>query len=133
LVAKGILTIRAERREDLQSQHRSEFRYGTFSRHLPLPVTADADDIKATYHWGILQVSIGLHDADEDRAGRRIPVQTAASGRQAAQSAPASLSAPHGAKTQNGPTIATGRQPSRAGHRSSSGLAHGHGLPWVVS
>src|SRR5215472_2707829 len=35
-VAKGILTIRAERREDLQRQHRSEFRYRTFSRHLPL-------------------------------------------------------------------------------------------------
>jgi len=78
-VAKGILTIRAERREDLHGQHRSEFRYGTFSRHLPLPVTADANDIKANYHWGILQVSIGLHDADENRAGRRIPVQTTAS------------------------------------------------------
>jgi len=78
-VAKGILTIRAERREDLQGQHRSEFRYGTFSRHLPLPVTADVNDIKATYHWGILQVSIGLHDAGEEKAGRRIPVQTTAS------------------------------------------------------
>ena len=78
-VAKGILTVRAERREDLRGQHRSEFRYGTFSRHLPLPVTADANDIRATYHWGILQVSIGLHDADEGSAGRRIPVQTAAS------------------------------------------------------
>ena len=78
-VAKGILTIRAERHEDMQGQHRSEFRYGTFSRHLPLPVTADANDIKATYHWGILQVSIGLHDTDEEAAGRRIPVQTTAS------------------------------------------------------
>ena len=77
-VAKGILTIRAERHEDLQGQHRSEFRYGTFSRHLPLPITADANDIKANYHWGILQVSIGLHDADVGKAGRRIPVQTTA-------------------------------------------------------
>ena len=77
-VAKGILTIRAERHEDLQGQHRSEFRYGTFSRHLPLPVTADANDMKASYHWGILQVSIGLHDADDGRTGRRIPVQTTA-------------------------------------------------------
>jgi HSP20 family molecular chaperone IbpA len=78
-VAKGILTIRAERREEMQGQHRSEFRYGTFIRHIALPVTADANDIKATCHWGILDVSIGLHDTDEDKAGRRIPVQTTAS------------------------------------------------------
>jgi len=78
-VAKGILTIRAERHEEMQDQHRSEFRYGTFTRHIALPVTADANDIKATYHWGILQVSIGLHDAGEDMAGRRIPVQATAS------------------------------------------------------
>jgi HSP20 family molecular chaperone IbpA len=78
-VAKGILTIRAERREEMQGQHRSEFRYGTFMRHIALPVTADANDIKATCHWGILDVSIGLHDTDEDKAGRRIPVQTTAS------------------------------------------------------
>jgi HSP20 family molecular chaperone IbpA len=77
LVTKGILTIRAERHEDTQGQHRSEFRYGTFTRHLALPVTADANDIKATYHWGILQVSIGLRG--EDEAGRHIPVQTTAS------------------------------------------------------
>ena len=78
-VAKGILTIRAERHEEMQGQHRSEFRYGTFTRHVALPLTADANDIKATYHWGILEVSIGLHDADEDKAGRRIPVQATAS------------------------------------------------------
>jgi HSP20 family molecular chaperone IbpA len=76
-VAKGILTIRGERHEDMQVQHRSEFRYGTFTRHIALPVTADAKDIKATYHWGILQVSIGLRG--EEEAGRRIPVQTTAS------------------------------------------------------
>ena len=76
-VAKGILTIRAERHEETQGHHRSEFRYGTFTRHIPLPVTADANDIKATCHWGILQVSIGL--CGEEEAGRRIPVQTTAS------------------------------------------------------
>jgi HSP20 family protein len=75
-VSKGILTVHAERHEENQGQHRSEFRYGTFTRHIALPVTADANDIKATYHWGILEVSIGLHDAGEDKAGRRIPVQT---------------------------------------------------------
>jgi HSP20 family protein len=76
-VAKGILTIRAERPEDMPGQHRSEFRYGSFARHMALPVTADASDIKANYHWGILQVSIALRG--EDEPGRRIPVQTTAS------------------------------------------------------
>jgi HSP20 family protein len=78
-VSKGILTVRAERHEDMRGRHRSEFRYGTFIRHIALPVTADANDIKATCHWGILEVSIGLHGEDEDRAGRRIPIQTPAS------------------------------------------------------
>jgi HSP20 family protein len=78
-VAKGILTIRAERHEEMPGQHSSEFPYGTFTRHIALPVTADANDIKATCHWGILEISIGLHDADEDKAGRRIPVQATAS------------------------------------------------------
>ena len=64
-VAKGLLTIRAERHEDMQGQYRSEFRYGTFTRHIALPVTADAKDIKANYHWGILQVSIGLHGEED--------------------------------------------------------------------
>ena len=76
-VSKGILTVRGERHEEMQGQHRSEFRYGTFARHIALPVTADANDIKATYHWGILEVSIGLRDADKDKAKRRIPVQAA--------------------------------------------------------
>jgi HSP20 family protein len=74
-VAKGVLTVRGERHEEMRGQHRSEFRYGTFIRHIALPVNADANDIKATYHWGILEVSIGLHTGDEGAAGRRIPVQ----------------------------------------------------------
>jgi HSP20 family molecular chaperone IbpA len=78
-VSKGILTVRAERHEEMRGQHRSEFRYGTFTRHIALPVSADADDVKATCHWGVLEVSIGLRDAGEDEAGRRIPVQTAVS------------------------------------------------------
>lgn len=76
-VAKGILTVHAERHEELQGQHRSEFRYGTFTRHVALPVNADTDDIEATYDRGILEVSIGLHPADEDTAGQRIPIRSA--------------------------------------------------------
>ena len=49
----------------------------TESVTFPASVTADANDIMANYHWGVLQVNIGLRG--EDEAGRRIPVQTTAS------------------------------------------------------
>ena len=56
----GYLTIRAERHDMTEGKHRTEFRYGSFSRSLPLPGTADADDVTATYDHGILTVSVGL-------------------------------------------------------------------------
>lgn len=79
-VANSILTISAERREEMQGRHRSEFRYGTFTRHIALPVSADTDDVQATYDQGILEVSVGLRAAGENPAGRRIPVRPAGRG-----------------------------------------------------
>jgi HSP20 family protein len=61
----------------MQGQHRSEFRYGTFTRHIALPVNADVHDMKATYHRSILEVIVGPHPADKDTAGQRIPVRSA--------------------------------------------------------
>ena len=40
--ATGLVTVRAEWHEETRGQHHSEVRYGTFSRHIALPVTADA-------------------------------------------------------------------------------------------
>jgi HSP20 family protein len=59
-VGAGYLTIRAERHDKTEGKHRSEFRYGSFTRSLPLPANADEDDVKATYHDGILVVSVGI-------------------------------------------------------------------------
>jgi HSP20 family protein len=59
-VAAGYLTIRAERHDKTEGKHRTEFRYGSFSRSLPLPGHANPDDIKATYDHGILTVAVGL-------------------------------------------------------------------------
>ena len=59
-VGAGYLTIRAERHDKTEGKHRTEFRYGSFTRSLPLPANADEDDVKATYHDGILVVSVGL-------------------------------------------------------------------------
>ena len=59
-VQSGYLTIHAERSDKIEGKHRSEFRYGSFTRSLALPATADEDDITASYRDGILTVSVGL-------------------------------------------------------------------------
>ena len=74
-VGSGYLTIRAERSDKTEGKHRSEFRYGAFSRTLALPSGADEDTVTASYRDGILTVSVGLKS--EDKAGaKKIPVAT---------------------------------------------------------
>jgi HSP20 family protein len=75
-VSNGILTIHAERHEETETKHRSEFYYGVYSRHIQLPVSASEDDITATYDKGILEVRVGLEEK-ERVAGRQIPVKPA--------------------------------------------------------
>ena len=72
-VAGGVLTIRAERHEEHEGKNRSEFRYGTFSRQLTLPASADEDDVRASYDKGVLEISVGLRE-DTAKAARQIPV-----------------------------------------------------------
>jgi HSP20 family protein len=61
----GYLTIRAARPGTFEGKHRSEFRYGSFSRTLELPPGTDTGDVTAEYAAGILTIKIGL------TAGRR--------------------------------------------------------------
>jgi HSP20 family molecular chaperone IbpA len=77
MVGAGYLTIRAERHDVTEGKHRSEFRYGSFTRSLPLPANADEDDIKATYHGGILTVSVGLKVEKKEEAVKKIEVTPA--------------------------------------------------------
>jgi len=72
-VGKGVLVIRAERHEEHEGKYRSEFRYGAFSRQIPLPGAANADDVRATYRRGVLEVRVGLKEA-APAAARKIPV-----------------------------------------------------------
>lgn len=75
-LSKGILTLHAVRPEDSDGKHRSEFRYGSFTRHVALPATADEADIEASYDKGIIEVSVALTTKDEPgHNGRRIPVR----------------------------------------------------------
>ncbi len=73
-VNNGILTVRAERREEQKKSHRSEFRYGTFTRSVTLPAGAGTGKITARYDNGILEVSIPIVEPAKPE-GRRITIQ----------------------------------------------------------
>jgi HSP20 family protein len=68
-VTDHTLRIRAERRQETKTEdakgYRSEFRYGSFVRTVPLPTGATEKDVKATYKDGILEVRVPI---DESRA-----------------------------------------------------------------
>ncbi len=72
-VGSGYLTIRAERTDNIGGKRRSEFRYGSFSRTLPLPANADEDAVTASYRDGILTISVGLKTGEKASA-RKIEV-----------------------------------------------------------
>ncbi|MDQ4501007.1 Hsp20/alpha crystallin family protein [Sinomonas sp. ASV322] len=61
-VRDGELNIRATRQESSENAakegYRSEFRYGSFSRAVPLPRNAVQDDIRASYKDGVLEVRV---------------------------------------------------------------------------
>jgi HSP20 family protein len=69
----GFLTIRAARSSHVEGKHRSEFRYGSFSRTIELPHGADADDVTAEYAHGILTVKAAVK-GERHEAVKRIPV-----------------------------------------------------------
>lgn len=70
-VANGVLSIRAERKEQTQTGHRTEFRYGMMQRSVRLPPNADEDNVKAHYGKGILEITVPLKAVP---AGRRVEI-----------------------------------------------------------
>ena len=69
----GYLTIRAVRAGKIEEKHRTEFRYGSFSRTVQLPPDADTDDVTTEYSHGILTVKLGLK-GQQQGAMRRVQV-----------------------------------------------------------
>jgi HSP20 family protein len=67
-VDDGVLTVKAERREEKKEGGRSEFRYGSFSRSVSLPAGADEDNVSATYRDGILEVRTPLKEQEKPEA-----------------------------------------------------------------
>ena len=74
-VGSGYLTIRAERSDKIEGKHRSEFRYGSFSRTVGLPANADEDAVTASYRDGILTVSVGLR-TEQKPSAKKIEIVT---------------------------------------------------------
>ena len=74
-VGAGYLTIRAERHDTVEGAHRSEFRYGVFSRTISLPADADADDVTATYRNGILTVTVGSKEEKSEQV-KKVEITT---------------------------------------------------------
>jgi len=72
-VGSGYLTIRAERSDKTEGKHRSEFRYGSFTRTMLLPANADEDAVTAGYRDGILTISVGLKMTKKE-AARKVEV-----------------------------------------------------------
>lgn len=71
------LTLRAERREEKEERGRNylrrELRYGRFLRTLPLPGGVAADQAKATYRDGVLEVRV---PKTEQQQVRKVQVET---------------------------------------------------------
>jgi HSP20 family molecular chaperone IbpA len=69
----GVLTVKAERREEEEGLNRTEFRYGVLQRSVRLPANADEAGIKALYRKGILEITVPL--AAPEPAGRQIAIE----------------------------------------------------------
>lgn len=78
-VSDGQLNIRAERNEKTEQKdkgsYRSEFRYGSFYRSIPLPKRVKQEDIKASYKDGVLEVSAPVPNDDGGEKTQRIQVE----------------------------------------------------------
>jgi HSP20 family protein len=74
-VQTGVLSVRAERRDETGVKHDSEFGYGTFARHVALPAGSNPESVTAAYRDGILTVRIGM-EPEHQAAPRVIPVKT---------------------------------------------------------
>jgi HSP20 family molecular chaperone IbpA len=71
-VSDGVLTIAAERREEISEKGRSEFHYGSLMRRVALPAGAVEDKVVARYQDGILDVTVPIEAVRAEP--RTIPV-----------------------------------------------------------
>jgi len=65
-ISDGVLDIRAHRQAETEhtgkDSYRSEFRYGSFVRRMPLPAGTKDGSVTASYHDGILEIRVPVGD-----------------------------------------------------------------------
>jgi HSP20 family protein len=74
-VQTGILSGRAERPDQTPPAHDSEFRYGSYARHIALPLGSNVHDVTALYGDGILTLPIGI-EPEHDAGPHAVRVET---------------------------------------------------------
>lgn len=77
-VTDGVLTIKGERQEKKEHKekdsYRSEFRYGSFVRRIPLPTGVKQDDVTAAYKDGVLEVRAPMPEQVQATGASKIPI-----------------------------------------------------------
>ena len=77
-VENGVLTIRAERKEEKKEEDskftRKEFSYSSFRRSFTMPEHVDAEQIQAEYNNGVLSINLPKRVEEKKKAGREITV-----------------------------------------------------------
>jgi HSP20 family protein len=95
-VRDGALLIEGERKQEIEKDeagfHRTERRYGRFSRIIALPDTADAEKAEARFENGVLEVTVPVSRPSH----KQIPIRSGAAG-SSSQSGAAGGSAQSGA------------------------------------
>lgn len=78
-VTDGVLHLSARREERAEEKrpdsYRSEFRYGSFERHLRLPEGTTEADVKASYKDGILEVRVPMPTPLPEPAVTKVPIE----------------------------------------------------------
>lgn len=78
-VSNGVLEIKAERKEKQEHKdkntYRSEFRYGSFFRRVPLPEGARQEDVTASYKDGVLEVRMPVQEKAAAQSASKIHIQ----------------------------------------------------------
>jgi HSP20 family protein len=89
-VTDDMLTIEGERRSEHEERQagffRSERRYGTFRRQIPLPEGVNADQVTASFKDGLLEIAMPA--PQRQAQGRRIEIQSGAASSSGAPNGP---------------------------------------------
>jgi HSP20 family protein len=77
-VQDGVLTVSGERRQEDREERdgfvRSERRYGSFYRSIPLPEGVNEDNVSATFGDGVLEVRARIPE-QQQRRGKKIEIK----------------------------------------------------------